>query len=71
MVGARRHLKDNPELACNVLGEVGRTEDVALIWDATHRPTAKPPLNWYAGPAAGWLAIIRLTNHLPPAAKPG
>ena len=40
-------------------------EDAPLIWAATHRP-AKDAMtrNWYAGPSLGWLATVRLTNHL-------
>ncbi len=69
--GARRHLKSNTRLACQVLAEVGKSEDVALIWEATHGLAAKQQWVWYDLPAHGWLAIIRLTNHVtPPKAKP-
>jgi hypothetical protein len=68
--GARRHLKESPREACQILAAVGRTEDVALIWEATHPAPAKPPADWYEAPSAGWLAILRLTNHLPAPAAP-
>jgi hypothetical protein len=66
---ARQHLKP-PDLACDVLAEVGRAEDAALMWEATHMRTEPILVNWYERPSLCWLPIIRLTNHLQPAGEP-
>jgi hypothetical protein len=65
--GARRHLNDNATKGCRILSQVGRTEDVPLIWEATHPTEPKASENWYEQSSLGWLPIIRLTND--PSAK--
>jgi len=70
--GARLRLGDQAltALACDLLGEVGKTEDVPLIWRAIHAEPKgeKAVLAWKARlpQSKGWLAICRLTSHLAP-----
>jgi hypothetical protein len=61
---ARRQLKKSAELAAQVLAEAGRADDTPLIWAAAHLPVDTYTQNWYEGPSRGWLATVRLTNHL-------
>jgi hypothetical protein len=61
---ARRQLRKSTELAVDVLAEAGLVDDTPLIWDAAHLATDSATKNWYAGPSRGWLATVRLTNHL-------
>jgi hypothetical protein len=65
--GARRHMKQSVPLAAQILAEAGRSEDAALLWEATHPEGDKKQGNWYEELAAGWLSIVRLTS---PAAAP-
>jgi PBS lyase HEAT-like repeat len=65
--GARRHMKQSLPLTAQILAETGRSEDAALLWEATHSAGDKKQGNWYEGPAPGWLSIVRLTS---PAAAP-
>ena len=65
--GARRHMKRSCPLAAQILAETGHSEDAVLLWQATHPAGAMKRGNWYEEPAAGWLAIVRLTS---PAAAP-
>ena len=65
--GARRHMKQSVPLAAQILAETGRSEDAVPLWEATHPAGDKKQGNWYEGPAAGWLPIVRLTS---PAAAP-
>jgi hypothetical protein len=60
--GARRHMKQSPPLAAQILAETGRPEDAVLLWEATHPAGDKKQGNWYEGPAAGWLSIVRVTS---------
>ena len=55
-------MKQSPPLAAQVLAETGRREDAVLLWEATHPAGDRKQGNWYEGPAAGWLSIVRLTS---------
>jgi hypothetical protein len=84
---ARRYLRKgiHRQAACEVLGVLGKTEDVELLWKAVDRPFERkrePGGPWdeaawadqceasnWSARTSGWFAVVRLTTHLARAGK--